>query len=681
MSVGTSIGVHDPALLLVDLQEDFLSRGGLVPDAAQLTARAQSLLAGCREQGIPVLHVRTVVRADGSDRMPHWKREDYWACVEGTPGALAPAPLREVEPEAVFQKQFYSAFGAPGLAERLAELGTRSLLIGGVYLHACVRATALDAYERGYDVWILEDAVGSTEPVHAEITRSYLCQRVARFVETEPLLARLRGDAAAAAADDVVPVACIGGSWRAARKHLRMQQRQPSQLSVCIGEVPLAGSTDVIAAAESAAAVQPVWNQRSAEERADGLRRFARCLADREQELALLLVREIGKPRKEALAEVRRAVAHVGAALRLVEGDAGGSAPHSGVRVRHRAIGTVGLITPWNNPVAIPVGKIAPALAFGNAVVWKPSFRAPRSAMAIMMSLLDAGFPPGLVSLVFGEADTARAMIAEASIDAISLTGSIQTGQRAAALCAQYGKPLQAELGGNNAAIVLGDCDMEAAARGLALSAFSFAGQRCTATRRIIVERSVAERFTGALEAAVRGLKVGDPEDPDTEVGPVVSPEDCQRVAAVLQRASSEGGRILCGGTAPAELGRGCYFLPTLVAGLEPRASLVQEETFGPVAVILPANDLDDAIRLANAVPQGLVAELCTRDAAACERFAQAIEAGILKLATGPLAVHPEAPFGGWKASGIGPPEHGIWDREFYARAQAIYGEREEGRA
>jgi acyl-CoA reductase-like NAD-dependent aldehyde dehydrogenase len=254
------------------------------------------------------------------------------------------------------------------------------------------------------------------------------------------------------------------------------------------------------------------------------------------------------------------------------------------------------------------------------------------------------------------------------------VTGSTLTGRRAAALCAELGKPVQAELGGNNAAIVLADCDLEAEAQGLAQAAFSFAGQRCTAIRRIVVEERILARFTEALVTATRALVVGDPERAETQVGPLISPEHRDALAAAIARAAAGGARVLCGGGPPPGPTHGCFFLPTLVAGLAPQAPLVQEESFAPLAIVLPAADLDAAIEIANGVPQGLVAALCTRDAAAREVFARRVEAGILKLEPGVLAVHPEAPFGGWKASRIGPPEHGEWDREFYARPQAVYG-------
>jgi acyl-CoA reductase-like NAD-dependent aldehyde dehydrogenase/nicotinamidase-related amidase len=670
-------GLLQPALLLVDLQEDFLARPGLVPSSSALIARAAALADACRARGVPVVHVHTRVGPDGSDRMPHWKRQGTWACVEGTPGALAPEALRPRPGERAFAKRFFGAFGAGGLEAHLEELGARTLLLAGVYLHSCVRQSALEAYERGFEVWIVDDAVGSLDAVHGEATRAWLAERAARFVSSEALLAQLAGAAAGVApAGEAFPASCIGGVWRAAAGDRPTRAlREPADAKVSLGAVPLGGPEEIAAAAEASGRALRAGPELPEAERIAFLERFAARLEGDEATLESLLVREIGKPRAEARAEVCRAAAHVRAAVGLVrDGGLGPLALGPGVSVRWRRVGALGLVTPWNNPVAIPVGKLAPALAFGNAVLWKPACEAPRTAMRVLELLFEAGCPPDRVGLVFGDAATARALVAHPAVDAVSVTGSVATGRSAAALCALYGKPLQAELGGNNAAIVLADCEVEPEARGLALAAMSFAGQRCTATRRVLVERALLEPFTEALVAAVEALRVGDPADEDTEVGPLVSLPQRERVADAVAAAVAGGGRVLCGGRAPAGLGAGSYYLPTLVAGLDPRAPLVQEETFGPVAVVLPADDLDDAIRLANDVPQGLVASLSTRDAAARRRFADAALAGILKLVSGPLAVAPDAPFLGWKASGIGPPEHGVWDREFYARPQAVYG-------
>jgi acyl-CoA reductase-like NAD-dependent aldehyde dehydrogenase len=282
--------------------------------------------------------------------------------------------------------------------------------------------------------------------------------------------------------------------------------------------------------------------------------------------------------------------------------------------------------------------------------------------------------PAGLVGLVTGEAATARRLAKHPGVAAVTLTGSVATGRSAALLCARLGKPLQAELGGNNAAIILADCPVRDEARSLALAAFSFAGQRCTAIRRFIVERPVLDEFREVFVTAVESLRLGDPRDSLTEIGPLISRAAVERIQSLLSRAAAGGAAVLCGGKTPPGLEQGCWLTPAVVSGAAPDSEIVRSETFGPVAVILPADDLEDALAIANSVEHGLVASLHTGDDRARCRFCEAAEAGILKLASGPLAVHPDAPFGGWKASGFGPPEHGLWDRAFYTRPQAVYG-------
>jgi acyl-CoA reductase-like NAD-dependent aldehyde dehydrogenase/nicotinamidase-related amidase len=661
------------ALLLVDLQEDFLERRGLVPGRAELELRAAELLEGARALGLPVFHVHTVVRRDGGDRMRHWKEAERWECVEGTPGVRPPPSLAPARGEPLFAKQTFSAFDAPGLPQALA--GFETLFLAGLYLHACVRATSLDAHARGFRVCIVEDAVGSTEPVHAEISRAYLEGRAARFATIEEALEASGRKPPPAARDVRAPVACIDGRWREAPAQARrLRHARPARLSELLAEVPFAEEAEVAAAAAAAARAHAAGRARDLELRAGWLEAWRRALADREAELVDAVVREVGKPRGEARAEVQRAGLHLASAIRTLRSEGPGVRLADGALVRCRARGVVGLVTPWNNPAAIPVGKIAPALAFGNAVVWKPACQAPETARLLMESLGAAGVPEGLVNLVFGEARTARRMLAERAIAAFSVTGSTRTGRSVAALCAHHGKALQAELGGNNAAVVLADCDVEGVAAGLAAAAFGFAGQRCTATRRFVVERAVADRFRDAFVAAAEGLRVGDPGEEATEVGPLVSDAQRRRVAAAVERASLEGGRVLCGGRVPAGLEAGAYFAPTVVADLPEDAHLVREETFGPVAVIQRARDVRDAIRLVNAVDQGLLATLCSGDPARRAEFLEAVEAGMLNLAPSALRVSADAPFVGWKASAIGPPEHGSWDREFYARPQTVYG-------
>jgi alpha-ketoglutaric semialdehyde dehydrogenase len=663
------------AVVLVDLQHDFLERPGVAPDPDTLCVRVARLLDAARRRGVPVVHVQTVTRADGADAMPHWKRLGRSACVEGTRGALPPPALMPADGELVVRKRFFSAFADARLEPWLRERGVSRVLVAGVYLHGCVRSTVLDAYERGYEVAVVDDAVGTTEPLHAEITRAYLVERAAAFVRMDDALAEL-GEPAGEAADASrrLPVAVIANAPRRTGRGPSVLHRNPCRIAEVLAEVPLAGAAEIDAAAEACEAARAPWANADPSVRADLLERWAQDLAAHRDRLTDLVVREVAKPRRAAEEEVGRAVAHVRIAADLVRYAAQSSRPiAAGVAARQRPVGVVGLITPWNNPLAIPIGKIAPALGFGNAVVLKPAPEASATALALLESLQRAGLPPGLVNVVLGDGATARAVCRAPRIAAISVTGSIATGRIVAGICALGMKPLQAELGGNNAAIVLGDADLERAAHGLARAAFAFAGQRCTAIRRIVVEAAVRDRFEARLRDAVAGLVNGEPNDPSTEVGPLISIEKRDRVIATIERAVADGARVIVGGRVPRDLEHGAWLEPALLTDVAPHDRIAQDETFAPVAVMLPARDLDDALAIANDVPHGLVMSVHTRDERARARVLEAAEAGILQLGSGPLAVHPSAPFSGWKASGLGPPEHGIWDAAFYARAQAVY--------
>ncbi len=468
-----------PALLLVDLQNDFLEREGLTPRPSRIIERAAELLEGCRELGIPVLHIHTRVRSDGSDRIPHWKRRGTWICLEGTPGSLAPEPLRPLGGEPVCLKRFFSAFGCETLDATLRDAEIDSLIVAGLYLHGCVRSTVLDAYERGYEVWVADDAVGSTEPDQAEAARDFLAPRAARLLDTRGVLTRL-GKAATPPPRDIgksVPLAHLAGAWVAAGDHRVVERRNPSRWSEVLAHIPLADAADVRGAAEAASASLAGWRAETAQRRGEVLLEWGRRLEQRAAELAALLAVEIGKPISDGRNEIRMGVEFIrNTALRSSE-DLGSRAqpdepdepgePGARIAVRERGHGLVGIVTPWNNPIAIPVGKIAPALAFGNAVVWKPALEAPRAAMAVVDLLSEAGATPGILSLVFGEEETARAVVEEPLVKAISLTGSLATGRSVRTRCARLGKPLQAELGGNNATIVLGDCDFQPPSAGL----------------------------------------------------------------------------------------------------------------------------------------------------------------------------------------------------------------------
>lgn len=662
-----------PALLLIDLQNDYLARPGLTPAAAQVVAKSAAMLGAFRARGLPVVHVHTLIGADGSDRMPHWQRQGIQQCVAGTAGALPPVELAPVPAEAIVAKRFFSGFASGSLDPLLRASGVDTLVVAGLYTHGCIRATVTDAYQLGYDVAVLADAIASTNAQHALVSREWLDGRAAAITTTDAMLAAIDGvsPAAAAAGAGSLPAAQIAGCWIEAPELPGWDHVDPCDAKRRLARVPLADAALVDRAVRGAAAAAPHWAAMSAAHRAQALGTWADAIERHADAWAGMSATQIGKPVADAREEMARAAAHVRTIAALAA--TGSEEAHgAAARTRHCPRGVVAVITPWNNPVAIPVAKIAAALAFGNAVVWKPALAAPAVSMAVAASLADI-VPTGLVSTVFGDADAARALIVHRGIAAVTLTGSQAAGAEAALLCARRAIPLQAELGGNNAAIVLADADLEAAARALAAAAFGFAGQRCTATRRIVVAKAVHERFAAMLVAAAEKLRVGDPRDPASQVGPLLSPLRRDAVAAAVARAVAvDGGRLLCGGSVPS--GSGCWYPPTLVDGLTEGAALVQEETFGPVAVLQAASDFDDAMRLCNGVTQGLVASIFGRDEVLLRRFAAGAEAGILRLNPAAFPVFADAPFGGWKSSGIGPPEHGRWDREFFARPQAIYG-------
>jgi alpha-ketoglutaric semialdehyde dehydrogenase len=327
---------------------------------------------------------------------------------------------------------------------------------------------------------------------------------------------------------------------------------------------------------------QITWNNSSREHRIALLKAWAGELSDCKQEIARLLALEIGKPVRDGCAELDRSISLIQAAAELMNKDEMELVDKKGpVHYRYCPQGVVGLITPWNNPVAIPVGKIAPALTLGNTVVWKPAVEAPQTAKAVVDTFYKAGAAPGILNLVFGEAGTARQIIKHSAINAVSFTGSIGAGKSIAAICSRYGKALQAELGGNNAAIVLSDCDISALVNDMAISAYSFAGQRCTAIQRFIVEAKIMDVFTEKFVNAVRQLRIGDPADPATEIGPLVSESHRQAMIRLLQHAVNEGAQVYCGGDLQDMPQQGCWFAPAVIGNVKPGALIAREEISG----------------------------------------------------------------------------------------------------
>jgi aldehyde dehydrogenase (NAD+) len=452
-----------------------------------------------------------------------------------------------------------------------------------------------------------------------------------------------------------------------------IRSASPQRPGDVVGEWPDAGASWVAAAVERSRAALDSWRTEAAFERTRVLRDAAARLRTSAEEMADLMVREVGKPVTESRAEVARAIAilefYAQAALDPEGEVLPPSAPGSLLLTRRRPRGVVGLITPWNFPVAIPVWKLAPALAWGNTVVLKPSPEATACAMRLAEVL---GLPDDVLQVMPGGADAGRALVEHRAVDAVSFTGSAAVGREVAVAGAARGIPVQAEMGGQNPVIVAADADVEKTASAIANSAMGYAGQKCTAARRVITVGASTSDVVEAAIAEVERLKVGDPADADTVVAPLISRAARDRVASAVDAARDKGARVLTGGTAGSNGEDGWYYAPTLVTDVPDDQDLAREEVFGPVAAVFTAADLEGAVRMANTTPYGLVAAVFTRDLGVALDVATRLEVGLVRVNAPTTGVDFHAPFGGDKASGQGPREQGRAAREFYTSTATI---------
>ena len=440
--------------------------------------------------------------------------------------------------------------------------------------------------------------------------------------------------------------------------------RSPFAPSDVVAEAPDWNEPEITAGVQAARAAGELWRHEPAPNRAAALRHAAEAVETHAGELADLIVREVGKPRAEAPGEVARAVGILHYYAQQVLDPDGETFPSpdgsSLLYFRRRPRGVVTLITPWNFPIAIPMWKAAPALAYGNAVLLKPASEA--VAMALRLEeIFRPLFPPGLFQVAPGHASTAQALLRAS--DAVSFTGSTETGRAVAAAAVAAGIPAQCEMGGQNASVVLPDADLDQAARQIAWASFAFAGQKCTATSRVVVVGETG-RAVEALEAAIDGLPVGDPAAAGTQVGPVIDEGARARMLEAAEEASRAGGTLVRGGKAAP--GAGWMVEPTLVTGLGPEAALNQREVFAPFATVIAARDLDEAIAIVNGVEYGLVTSVYTKDLPSVLRVADRLDTGMVRVNAPTAGVDYYAPFGGEKHSSYGPREQGKAAREFY---------------
>ena len=451
---------------------------------------------------------------------------------------------------------------------------------------------------------------------------------------------------------------------------MRYVSVNPARPDEVLAELEDASPAAVDGAVRAAAGAFRGWREQPAQARGAAVARIADALERRADELAALIVAEVGKPVREARGEVARAVAICRYYAQLVLTPDGETypAPDPAAWLVARRVprGVCALVTPWNFPLAIPLWKAAPALAFGNAVVLKPAPEGTAVAR-VLAEIAAAELPDGAFALVEGDREAGEALVAHEDVAAVSFTGSIPAGRAVAAAAAGRGAHVQCELGGQNASVVLADADLDRAAATIAQAVAGYAGQKCTATSRVIVERPVLGELRDRLVEALRGLELHDPAAESCEVGPLI--DDGSRGRA-LEALRGTGGRLLTGGTAPAA--DGFYLEPALVEVDDPGDLLAQEEVFAPVAALLEAPDAEAAVELANGVRHGLVAAVFTSDLAHAFALSSRLEAGLVRVNAATSGVDFHAPFGGSKASSIGPREQGPAARDFYTETRTL---------
>jgi alpha-ketoglutaric semialdehyde dehydrogenase len=472
----------------------------------------------------------------------------------------------------------------------------------------------------------------------------------------------------------------IGGAWVGSEAGATYATKNPADRRETVGLFPESTAEDARRAVDAAAAALPAWGRASPAQRAAVLYRAADLLEARAQELGELLTREEGKTLAEATSEVKRSAAN----FRFYAGQAplitGQTFPaeEAGLLLytRREPVGVVAAITPWNFPISIPARKIAPALAAGCTILFKPASNTPLIAVKLVEALVDAGVPPGVINLVIGPARTVgHVFVTHPAVKAVSFTGSTAAGvqiHRQVAL----GVRTQMELGGKNPLVVLADADLDQAAQTAAQGAFGQCGQACTATSRVLVERPVAARFVDKLLARVAQITVGNGLQPGVRMGPLASAAQEETILDYIRVGQAEGATLALGGRklTGGDYDHGYFVEPTVFTDVTPQMRIAREEIFGPILSVLTVDSFDEAVSVANDSEYGLVAGICTRDLGRAQQFVEQAEAGVLKVNRGTTGNALNAPFGGLKLSSTDSiKEQGTVALDFFTRTKTVY--------
>jgi aldehyde dehydrogenase (NAD+) len=470
----------------------------------------------------------------------------------------------------------------------------------------------------------------------------------------------------------------IGGEWVEPVDGRWFQNRNPADRADLIGRFPDSTARDVDEAVRAARRGFALWSRTPAPARGDVLRRVGDLLVARKEKIADAMTREMGKVLAETRGDVQEGIdtAYYAASegRRLFGRVAPSELRSKWAMSYRRPIGVVGLITPFNFPMAIPTWKMFPALVCGNAVIIKPSEDVPHTVHLLVEILLEAGLPPEVIQLVHGGGDVGEAIVSHPDIPAISFTGSTETGALIGETCGRMHKRLSLEMGGKNAMIVMDDADLDLALEGVLWGAFGTTGQRCTATSRLILHRKIHDRFLTRVADAADGLRLGDGRADRTDVGPLIHEASLEKVERYVAIGEEEGAELVVGGRRPGgRLAAGTFYRPTIFAGVKPRSRLEQEEIFGPVLSVIRVGSFEDAVRVNNDVRYGLSSSIYTSDVNRAFRALELLDNGITYVNAPTIGAEAHLPFGGVKATGNGHREGGWEVYDFYSETKACY--------
>ena len=472
----------------------------------------------------------------------------------------------------------------------------------------------------------------------------------------------------------------INGEWVESRSGKSMENRNPANTDELIGMFPLATEDDVNAAIDAAREAYKTWRLVPAPKRAEILFRAAEILVRRKEDLARDMTREMGKVLAEARGDVQEAIDMTyymaGEGRRLFGQTTPSELPNKFAMSVRQPIGVCTLITPWNFPMAIPSWKIMPALICGNTVVFKPASDTPLSAYNLVQVLTEAGVPRGVVNILTGSGSNVGApLMKHPDVKVVSFTGSTEIGRVVSTACATDFKHCTLEMGGKNIIIVMDDANLDLAVDGAIWGGFGTTGQRCTAASRVTVHKKVYKEFLDRFTARAKSLKVGDGLDPSTAMGPCVNEGQLKTVMQYVHIGINEGARLAAGGHRldSGNYKRGWFHQPTIFADCDPNMRVSQEEIFGPVVSVIPCDNLDNALDIANGVVYGLSASIYTRDVNKAFRALRDIYTGIVYVNAPTIGAETHLPFGGTKQTGNGHREAGTAAIDFYSEWKTIY--------